>query len=230
NPELLLADKDGWVIQNGEKYASLNVIAGELNLSVYHLRMRARNVSYYLGKPIFGTITKFYSLNQLKTACADLLNPELIVLDKDGWAIKDGNRYAPIDIIAKELKLGKKTILDRLKNSLPLKGSNRHGRISNFYNFNQAKKACADLLNPELLIAGEDGWAFKNGERYAPKSIIAKKLHLSTDAVARRIKDLTPLPGRAANNLIKDYYCFMDVISACSALLDKKRRQRHDPD
>ena len=290
-PGLLIADKDGWVTKNGQNYSSLSTIAKELKISTeavekrvnklatikgknrngrlvefyrfdqvksacadildqggkqknlgscdslsaiarslkisaYHLKIRAKFLTYCRGKDRSGRVSNLYSLEQIRSVCADLLNDDLLNADKAGFANKDGQLYTTINVAAKELNISKTAVKSRVKKLMPIKGRARRGRLIDFYSFDQVKSACADLLIPGILFAANNGWAIKAGKKFAPICIIAKSLKISTNAINRRIKDLPSLPGKSSNNLIAKFYSLDDVKAACTDLLIKKKRNK----
>jgi hypothetical protein len=224
--KLLIINQDGWVLIDGEKYAPLNVIAAELKISRYHLGIRVKGLVSFRGKKQAGKVTDLYCFNQVKSVCSDLLAEGLLIADKTGFANKDGQLYATINLIAKQLSISKAAVEHRVKLITPVKGMSLKGRIVDFYNFENSKSSCADLCIPGLLFAAGNGWAIKDGEEFAPLCIIAKKLKISTNAVNRRVKNLPSLPGKSRNNLVAQFYCLDDVKTACADLLIKKRKYK----
>ena len=218
--DLLITDEEGWAIKDGQVYAPLEVIAKKLKLSLGDVKERIKDLTSKKGKFKDESVKKIYNLIEVKEVCADLLDPDLLIADKNGWAVKDGQRYAPLGIIAKELNLSNTALRKRIKDLDTFPGKNRRGNKIGFYNFEEVKVVCADLLNPDLLIANEEGWAIKDGQLYAPMATIAKKLELSLGAVKRRIKKLTSLKGKCRDGSVKDFYNFEEVKEACADLLD----------
>ncbi|MDD5341201.1 MAG: hypothetical protein PHC97_02055 [Patescibacteria group bacterium] len=214
--ELLIAGKDGWAVKDNRKYATLHIIAKKINLSRRAVERRIKSLATFIGKNRNGTISVFYSLEQVKRACADLLNKSLLIGDVNGWAVKESRRYAPIKVIANGLGLSYDVIKLRSESLTPLKGKGRGNCIRNFYNLEQVKKVCADLLDEKLLIINRDGYAIKNGQKYARIPVIAKKLKLSTRILKPLIKNLKPLAGKNEHGNIYDLYNFEKVMKTCA--------------
>lgn len=219
-PDLLIADENGWAIKDGQLYAPMEIIAKKLNISNTALRKRIKYLATFPGKNRQGNSVSFLNFEEVKSVCADLLNPDLLIANKEGWAIKDGQIYAPMATIAKKLKLSLGAVKRRIKNLTSIKGKCRDGSVRDFYNLEEVKEICADLLNPDLLIADENGWAVKDGQLYAPLRIIMQELKLNLDSIKKRIGNLPPLNGKCRDGSVTDFYNFEEVKKACADLLD----------
>ncbi|MBN1325935.1 hypothetical protein JW977_03060 [Candidatus Falkowbacteria bacterium] len=221
NEDILFLDKKGWAIKNGQKYASIKAIAKELGLSHSAIALRIKSLTPTRGINLKGRLVKVFNFNQVENSCADLLDANLLITDKHGWAEKDGQKYATIDIIARKLGLTHDSVANMIKNFSSVKGKGRGGRVADLYNFEQAKIACADLINEDLLIADRHGWAEKDGQKYATINTISKKLEISDYLIKTRIRGFPNFKGRPLRGKPADFYNFEQVKTACADLINE---------
>jgi len=221
---LLIVDKKGWATKDGQRYASIQTIADELGISYNLTSARLKDYPTCKGKILSGRITDLYNFQEAQIACAELLNDNLLIPNHKGWATKDSQRYAAIGTFAKHLGLSHATIEKRVKNLTAVKGM--RNRVTNFYNFDDVKDACADLLDDKLLIADKNGWAIKDGKKYATIRTISLFLQISETAIRARIKNLVTIKGKTRTGQIVDFYNFEEVKSVCADLLEKKKKRK----
>ena len=147
-----------------EPYCSIKSLSEIFNLTIGTLNSRISNLTPRLGKNQKGRKINFFNLNDAQISCSNLLDENLLIANRGRWAIKDGEKYGTVHVIAKKICLAEITVIKRVKNLKSLKGK-VGGRLISLYNYKQVRQSCADLLDKKLLIADKDGWAIKDGTR-----------------------------------------------------------------
>ena len=129
------ADKDGFFELDGVKYGTVCSWSRILPISESSvaLRMKEAGIEGVKGK-IRGHVRLFYSQHDVRSACADLLQP-LLQADESGFFEKDGNRYGTLSALGKVLDINSRTIQLKLESTAikPVKGKDSQGKIGNFY-------------------------------------------------------------------------------------------------
>ena len=212
-------DKTGNVRINNEKHASMKSLSKTLDLSVITIKKRIINVKPKRAKNIWGRNINVYNVVHVKNACSDINNDNLLIPDEKGWAKKNGQLYAPIFLLSKELKMARKSLRARIGHLTPVEGKNKIGIKIGYFNFNQVKKACPDLVGDEILIPDENNWAYKNGVPYATINKISGELGINASTLRSRIVGLPPAKGRTKTGNPINYYNFLKAKKICSDLL-----------
>ena len=191
----LLKDKEGRYYsineqgEKGEPYCTVQALSQILNLSIPTIISRTSRLTPALVKKYKNRVAKSFNFNDTWIVCCDLLDNTLLTVNEYGWAIKDGQRYASISIIAKKLGLSPRTVKRRVKNKVFLKGKIKNGLLVALYNFEEAKNTCADLIDKVLPIADKDGILRYNGEEFAAISRLAKFLNISATTLTRKVNE-----------------------------------------
>jgi DNA-binding Lrp family transcriptional regulator len=191
----LLQNEEGryyYLNERGEKkepYCTIPALSLLLNLSIPAIRKRAEKLKFVLVRKRMAGVLKSYNFNDAIIACSDLRDDILLITDKHGWAEKDGQLYASLNIISQKLGIASSTIKKHIKNLVSLKGKVWNGRVVDLYNYNQVKLNCTDLIGDDILMADKDGILRHNGEEYAAISRIAKELNISATTLTRKVEN-----------------------------------------
>jgi len=221
----LIKDGDGnyyRLDENGQReeiYAAILTISKILGINKNAIKKRIRRLRPVSIKPRTGQIVNGYNINEVKQACADILD-EIPLTDGDGVAMINGQPYAAIHPISKMLGISKNAINKRLGHLIPVRIKVRNGNIFDSYNINEVKQACADLLN-ETPLANEDGIAMINGQPYATIATISKSLNIGALATKKRLGHLIPVRIKLHVGKIFDGYNINEVKKSCADILDE---------
>lgn len=154
----------------------------------------------------------------------DLVKKYGLLLDEEGryYLINDqGIReepYCSIRLLTTILELSIQAIEKRIQNLAPLNGKNYKGRKTLFFNLNDVLDRCSDLIDKNLTIVNENGWAFINNKKYTSVPILAEKFGISQNTIKSRIKNLISIKGKKHGKVCM-LYSFKEAAKACSDLL-----------
>lgn len=142
------AEVDGGFTEEGERWMTTKPLSETLGLSMTTIAARSRSCKVKVGKDRGGRLANFYSVNEMRNACADLIE-DLPSADKDGVFDADGEAWGMVQPLSKILGLNRKTISSRVKSTEVRK---RFGISTNsvrypFYCISDVRKVCADLLD-----------------------------------------------------------------------------------
>ncbi len=185
---LPIADENGWILKNGEKYGTLLVLTEKLGIAKATIKSRLKKTIPHITGVRKGKICEFYQYKAIISACAELTEPTLPLVNDKRIAIIDGAEYATISAIEKKLHISEATIRERIKlYKLPykeIKAANY--RIAKAYNIALTKSICSDLLT-DLPIANKDGFVTIEEMEYGTINAIAKKLKITPHSIKSRL-------------------------------------------
>jgi len=186
-------------------------------------KLREAGINGITGIDKIGRVLKkaFFSESDVRTACADLLQP-LPQADETGFFIRDGERYGTIGAFSKVLRISPITITHRIKtHKLPnIKGKDKGGRVCDFYSESVIRKNCVDILQlvPE---ADENGFFEKDGQRYGTVRAWSKEFEIADGSILLRIKthNLQNIKGKDKSGKVCDFYSESVMREICADLL-----------
>jgi hypothetical protein len=216
-------DESGFFEKNDIRYGTISAWARELKISngTISARLQMANIPWIYAKSINCTILKFYTKQDIKRACADLIE-DLTQVDEDGFFEKDGMKYGTIRAWARYFQPSSRTIKSRiLKNNTPYiygKDGNRSKR--RFYSEIHIRVACADTID-DLPKADESGFFEKDGMRYGTITAWTNALPISTCGIKARIQKfaVTHIHGKNMIGRIFQFYAENDIKKACADFL-----------
>jgi hypothetical protein len=176
-----------------------------------------------MGKDRHNHIAAFFSEADVRRACADLLNPELIQCDADGFADINGVCHGTFNSLAKRLGLSESCVKHHFVSSgiSPVRGKGRGSRMVNLWPEPKARELCVDLLGPNIPVCGEEGLVNIEGVRHGTVAAIARLIGISEGAISHRLvaSDISFVRGKVNGVLVK-LYPEPVVLKLCAEKLD----------
>ncbi|MEK7084308.1 MAG: DEAD/DEAH box helicase family protein [Patescibacteria group bacterium] len=214
------AGKDGTFTADGEVWGMLDALARILCISRPTLHNRSVSCRCGEGKNHGGVLATFYSLSDMREACADLLE-KMPRAGKDGTFTADGEVWGTTQAVTRILGLSKAWVTSRGFRCRKKKGKNQSGLVTDFYAVSDAKNVCSDLLQ-EMPKAGKDGMFRVDGEEWGTVEALTRKLPISRPAVLAKIFSFRSLKGKNCVGRVVDIYRLTDVKNACADLIKKR--------
>jgi len=227
---LLVANDEGVIEKDGEKWVSMSTLSKSLKLSQSTIirkieensipsmegRIKSRN-----KKNVYNA--SFYPESQVREACSDSI--DLLVANDEGVIEKDGEKWVSMSTLLKSLELSKSTIIRKIEeNSIPsmegrIKGRNKKSvHNASFYPESKVNKACADLK--ALSVANDEGFIEKDGEKWAPAFVWKGVFNIDQRTIKFRAKKSSIESFRAiSKNIISDFYSESQVRKTCADLI-----------
>jgi biotin operon repressor len=222
--DLPQAEEGGTFEEEGETWGTTEVFGKKLGLSPTTIGNRIVSCRGREGK-VRGKRATFYSLSDVKKACADLLE-DLPQAGEDG-ILRAGEEWATLNLILHTLKFSASTekVQERITTCVRRTkiGKIAGGQRVTFYPLSEVRAVCADLLE-ELPQADKEGFFWVKGEEWGLLAAIARRFDRSTPFIQARVKTCRKREGRESKGHCRVFYSVTDVNSACAAdLLTKKR-------
>lgn len=210
-------DKNGFVVIDGRTFATITALAKSFKLSkptikTHTLNLASKNVLTHNKK-----LAAAYDYLEVETACSCLLQ-NLPIAASDGYALIDGEPFAPVYILARDLGLSSPTIKTKAANLKSKKIKSRTGGVVNAYSREKMSRECSELLQ-DVPIADESGFATVSEEKYGPISVIAKDLGLNECSIKNMAKNFRQIVIKDRCGNIRTAINRNDVERAFSALL-----------
>jgi len=186
-------------------------------------RLRKAEKIGITGRNKVGRVLKnaFFSEADVRSACADVFQP-LIQADKNGFFVKDGEKYGTNSVWSKAFGISKSTISSYVKthNLLSIKGKDRRGAVSDFYPESAIRQICADLLQNIPQAVGT-GFFIKDGQKYGTVKSWSRALVVSEPTISDRVKTHKPnsVKGKDGNGTVRDFFSETSIREICADLL-----------
>lgn len=210
--EMPRANKYGIFKLRGETWGTSKAIGRILGVSEPIVRRKTPARFARKGKTVDGNVRPFYPLSKAKKACVALIK-KMPRARKDGTFIKDGQKWATLNVLIRYFGLGWRTIKMRISSCRRIRGKDPGGTISDFYSLSEAKKACADLL--KLPHANKKGIIKIRGEVWGLVTALARILGLSQPTIESRTSSCRVIEGRSFHGIRCNFYPLSDMRKAC---------------
>ncbi|MBI5422220.1 hypothetical protein HZA44_03745, partial [Candidatus Peregrinibacteria bacterium] len=165
----------------------------------------------------------YFTEQGVRYACADLLDPSLLVCDPGGFTEIAGIRHGTVGALARLLGISSDSIASRLASSglATIKGKANGGQLVDLWPEPLVRKLCTDLIGK--VCCDTDGFAIVSNVRYATKATLHQMWGLSPNTVNSRIakSHIEPISGRDSQGRPCDLYPEPAVREACANLLGK---------
>jgi len=146
--ELLIVDKNGCSVSEGENWTTLKRGSKILNVGdrTIRLKVQGANLPSKVGRNHKGQVLTLYRLSDIKRIVGLEVN-DLLRADETGFAKDRRTLWAPRGVIANKYGLHERTILRRIgKNCRTRPGRLANGHSTNFYVVEEVLNVCRDLL------------------------------------------------------------------------------------
>lgn len=211
------ADKNGFAIVEGERYASITTWAEEMKIGLHFMETLRGQPSRNVRSPN-GVIASYYSETQVRSVVSDI--SALPCANEEGIAIVNNERYATRTKWAKILGIPVMNIRERTADTVGV--SMRMPTVGvlekAFYKETDIRQRCADLL--DFPKANEGGFIEQEGKRYGTLHAWMKEFGPCFKAMANRVEHLPTIKGRNRKNAICDFYEEQAVLTACADLIN----------
>lgn len=136
-----------------------------------------------------GTVITVFALEDLRAACNDLLDPDLIPLNRDGIGTVSGIAWYILKALAKRFGSINGPVKSRLDAGActTKKGRLRSGQLVDCYPLKEATALCKDLIDRVSLPRAIDGSFSADGEVWVDLEPLAKWFGLSRPTVRIRL-------------------------------------------
>jgi len=165
-----------------------------------------------------------FAESDVRRACVDHLGPNIPVCDEDSFTYIDGIRYSTIGALTRLIGVSKPTISHRLASSgiIPIRGKMQGGQLRDLYPEPQVRGLCIDLLDPNLIQVGEDGFIIIGSIRYGTIGALARLLGISSRPISSRLacSDIVKAHGKDTMGHPVDLWPEPAVRELCASLLD----------
>lgn len=223
------ADEGGFFELDGKKYGMIYCWSKVLSISKSAIgyRLKKFKKQSIRGKGLRGQIFNFYSEPDVRSACADLLENDLLHADKDNFFEKDGKKYGTINAWSKNLMISSTPIISRLEKAQMqgIKGKDKGGRVCDFYLESDVRFVCTDILQ-DLHQADENGFFEQADEKYGTTEAWSRVLPISQPLIRTRLKKsrIQSIKGKLRGGQIHNFYPEPAVRQACADLLEKRNK------
>jgi hypothetical protein len=217
------ADNTGFFTKYGERYGTVVSWKNELGVSQRTISSRFINnkIQSIRGKMQGGQAYNFYSESEIRRVCAEFLQP-LPQANKEGFFVKDGERYRTMETWPNELGVSQTTISFRIKTHKiqSIRGKALGGQICDFYSESSIRQICPKLLQ-SLLQADKNGFFEKVSKKYGTIRVLSKALGISDTAIMLRIatSKIEVIKGKDKGGRVQNYYPVSIVREICADLL-----------
>jgi hypothetical protein len=138
----------------------------------------------------------------------------------DGLFEVDGEKWAPLNILAPLLGISAETIKTRISSCRQRDGRDRGGRLTPFYAVSDIKKACGNLIK-KVPQTNKDGVAEIGTETWGTVKATSRILGLSEGATKTRLPSCRHRDGKDSSGHPVTLYLLADAKEACADLLKK---------
>ncbi len=212
-------DEDGIVVIRGEKYTSVAVLVNIIGFSFRAIERRIVDLQPLQVKGRQGHIVKVYKIAEVKKACKVHTFKKIPEADDENGLIffKD-QEYASINALSQLLGISHSTINRRISALTPIKGKGDKNQVINFFNIDEVKEICNDLL-VDIPTMDSSGIISVNKEKYARFGVLQKLLNLSQATITRRMKKVEKFQAKSADGRIWTVYNIKEAKKACADLM-----------
>ncbi len=201
-----VANSSNIAIFEGQRYTTLENLIRLLKISNGAIQRRIKDNQIQSQKiKVKGKLFKGYKIEEVKSACSDLLK-KMPIANSEGMAKINGQKHTSIEGLAKLLKISTPPIISRIKkNKLrPVKIKNRTYGVCNAYNIAKVKKICAELIK-NFPKTDTNGFVTIGNQKFATVTTLAKTIGVNPDIVRKRIGHLKPITVKISNGIGKAY-------------------------
>ena len=224
--DLPQADKSGFFEKDGIRYGVANAFSREFGLgdSTIKRKLEQFSIESIKGKDNSGHVADFYSEDDVRNVCAELLNPNLPQVDESGFFEKDGARYGTMKAWPRVFQVSHSVIQKGIqKSKTPFtKGKGVDGRIRDFYSEHNVRLACADALKlKELPQADKSGFFEKDGIKYGTTASWSRVIPVSNVTIRKHLEQAQAHFIKGKNRIYRvcNFYPESAVREACANLL-----------
>jgi hypothetical protein len=150
--EMPMANKDGFFDFDGVRHGTVHAWSRKLGLTdrVIFSLLQSASVAPVKGKDPHSRPMNFWPEPRVLELCADLLDPNIPVCDKDGFADINGIRHGTVKALARLLGVSVPAIFPRLVISglAPTRGK-RKGHPANLYPEPAVRELCKDMIEKQ---------------------------------------------------------------------------------
>ena len=219
-------DESGFFEKDGKRYGTINAWSKEFVVVRHNIQrsLNKANTHSIVGKNNSGRKADFYSEEDIRSVCADVLK-DYPQADKTGFFEKGGQKYGTAESWAKNLPISKGAIHMYLKQSsyLSISGKASNGRKADFYSEEDARSVCADFLK-DRPRADKTGFFKRDRVKYGTINAWSRIFPISEATIRKYLKkaQAQSIEGRDRGGRVYDFYSEPDVREACADLLKKK--------
>jgi len=175
----------GVAIIDGEGYTTIYALTKILNLhySVIKKFITDNDIESKKIRVAKGQVREGYSIKKVKKACRERRKDHPIV-NAQGFAFIDGEKYANITTLSREIKIDLRVLSLRVKKKQlkPIKIRRTASCLDDGYHVKAVEKICGDLLI-EYPLVDSSGIAIIDGEKYTTISKLTTILSCSQSKV-----------------------------------------------
>lgn len=221
--------EDHLVEIDGATWAPITALAKVLELSpaTIQSRVEQHGSRSHKGRAGNGRVCTVYALNELREACADLL--EAPGTDSDGLLRVDEAVWGYTESLARILKLDGSTVnrILRASDCSTIEVRDVTGRKRPAYALADAARLCA-YLQEEMPQAGKDGFFIHNNALWGTSTSIGKKLEVSPITVRKTLLESScpTIKGRTTLGRNRTFYQFSTASELVLARLDVTGKYR----
>jgi len=223
--------RNSLIVIDGFEWGSIRTLATRLELAEGTIanKIAEKGLKSQKCKDAKGAVWDFYRLDDVRSACADLLGVKNKA-GRDGFFVADGHTWGTKERIVALIKVSKNLLMKRIaRNKLrPRKGRNRNGVVRGFYRLDQVKEACSDLiLRKKLGRAGRDDFFEAGGYKWGTPASLARQIGTTFWKVKKVIRTKR-LRSREGYDRLRHRFLFyrLDQTSAAYADLFQNRKDK----
>ncbi|MBI5421825.1 hypothetical protein HZA44_01675 [Candidatus Peregrinibacteria bacterium] len=223
---LVQVSPDGFVDIDLIRHRTISALVRLLGISqpTIKFRIKSSGLKPVCGKGRSGRPCNLYSELEVRKLCANLLEPNLIVVDSGGLAMVEGVCHGTIPALARLLGVSIKVIKFRILSSgiKAIHGKDSMGHPGELYPEPAVRELCADRLNPGLIQIGDDGFVEIGGIRHGTKESFARRFKISASTIALRLASsgLVSVKGRNVTGNLVDLFPEPEIRKLCDDLLN----------
>jgi hypothetical protein len=226
-----IADKDGFVLVDGVRYMNIDkwfsffkekegVVIAKSTISN---RLKKFGKTGITARTNSGLLLNygFYSEDDVREVCSDFFEYDLV--DASGILHKNNEIYASTRVISERLLIPYKRVLSKVKNSSKIRFVRAKlqvsGVICTLYSDYDIRIAFSDFLSPSYLKADEDGFFFKDDQRYGNLAAISDELGIPHTTLKRRLEVMNSIEAESYDGKNVRFYLLSEAREACIDLL-----------
>jgi len=218
--------KGGLADVGGVNYGTIGAVAHLLGVSptTVSLRLATSGLTPLKGRGKNGKSSDLFPVPAVRELLADLLDPTLVQVGDDGFAMINKIRHGTRVFIANLLGISEPTVSSYLASSgiVPMKGKDKAGHPADLFPVPAVRELLNHLLDPDLPVCGPDGLVEIFGVRHGTIYALSHSLGISETAINSRIEKwrCPSLCGKNRSGQVFRLYPEPAILELCADLLD----------
>jgi hypothetical protein len=223
--DLVVVGDDGFAMINSVRHGTASSFAPYLGISqsMISRRLASFRLTTVRGKSRQGMAVDLYPEPGVREVCADLLDSDLPRCGPDGFVEISGVRHGTVKSLASLFGISDRTVFSRLGSSgfAPVRGKTKTGQLCDLYSEPQVREICADLLNSNLPVCGDDGFADIGGIRHGTIAALARSLKIDTTTICCHLRgsEVVAVRGRDSQGKLAKLWPEPVIRGLCSEVL-----------